>query len=146
MALNNNTKSLQDLIAFAKTLPDAITLPTLSNEAAADKLLVGYELIDADGNKITGTMPIQSLSVPTVEISEDGLITAQNSIESGYVAGTTKRGTLQLNTQSARTVTPSYNEQTTIPSQIYTTGDIVVDTVPYSEAIDAAGGTIVDIG
>lgn len=60
MSIKTNTTSLQDLLERVNTLPDAggVDLPELTNEGAASDLLSGKQLIDGDGNKVTGTFSI----------------------------------------------------------------------------------------
>lgn len=60
--LSSNNLDLQSLIDQANALPDAggVELPELINEGTAADLLSGKELIDGDGNKVTGTFSIDS--------------------------------------------------------------------------------------
>lgn len=60
--LTNNTTQLEALLAKVNALPDAggVDLPTLTNEGAAEDLMLNKELIDSDGNKVTGTFTIDS--------------------------------------------------------------------------------------
>lgn len=53
--LENNTITLQEILDIANNLPSAPQLPTLSNPAGAQNIQSGYEAIDKDGKKITGT-------------------------------------------------------------------------------------------
>lgn len=61
-ALSANNLDLQSLIDQANALPDAggVELPSLSNEGTASDMLSGKQLIDSDGNIITGTFTIDS--------------------------------------------------------------------------------------
>ena len=59
-----------------------------------------------------------------------GEVTAEATQAAGLVAAGTKKATMQLATQSAKTVTPSAAEQTAVASGKYTTGDVVVAAVP----------------
>lgn len=59
--LKTNTTSLQELLNVVNNLPEAsdgVELPELTNEGTASDLLLGKELIDGDGNKVTGTFTI----------------------------------------------------------------------------------------
>lgn len=64
----------------ADSLPDAGTgmvLPELDNPGAAGDLVQGKELIDANGQKVTGTLPTtQALVVP--ELSDEATLTVSN--------------------------------------------------------------------
>lgn len=50
--LQSNNTDLQQILDKVSTLP---TLPTISNPASADNIEAGYEAVDGNGNKITGT-------------------------------------------------------------------------------------------
>jgi hypothetical protein len=66
--LNNNTVQLEALLAKINALPEAggIILPTLDNEGVAADLREGKELIDSQGNKITGTLSLDTETNPQV--------------------------------------------------------------------------------
>ena len=70
----NNTK-LQELITKANNLPDAIVLPTVTNAASPEDLLLGAEAIDADGNLIVGTFTLDE------EISDQSELLSQIETE-----------------------------------------------------------------
>ena len=78
-ALSANNIDLQNLIEQANNLPDAggVALPTLTNEGTAADLLSGKQLIDQDGNIVTGTIPI---------LTEDNVTVIRNviMIPTGY--------------------------------------------------------------
>lgn len=58
------------VIGTKKEASNGVTLPTLTNPGTADDLAEGVELIDADGNVITGTVPVNPTSfVSTVTSS-----------------------------------------------------------------------------
>lgn len=86
MSIKNNTASLQGLLEKVRNLPEASTgveLPELTNEGSAENLLSGKQLIDGDGNIVTGTMPNNG----TVTQTFDGLNTSSVTIPSGYTSG-----------------------------------------------------------
>lgn len=59
--LQNNITNLQNLLDKVNTLPEAGTdLPELTNEGSESDLMLNKELIDADGNIVTGTFTIDS--------------------------------------------------------------------------------------
>lgn len=68
--------------------------------------------------------PSLSLNVAT------GVVTAEATQAAGLVAAGTKKATMQLATQAAKTVTPSAAQQTAVASEKYTTGNVVVAAVP----------------
>ena len=135
-------------------------LPELTNEGTAADLLVGKELIDSDGNIVTGTIPTKSSAnliangamvtvpsgyyantakksvattsqaTPSITVDSNGLITASATQNEGYVTSDTKTSTKQLTTQGAKTITPTKSNQTAIASGVYTTGAITVAAIP----------------
>lgn len=150
--LQINNTSLQEILNAVNELPDAsggIELPELTNEGIASDLLAGKELIDGDGNKVTGTMPTGSAKTPattitktpSISVNSSGLITASVSgtqnvtptVSAGYVSSGTAgtitvsgSATKQLTTQAAKTVTPTTSSQTAVASGRYTTGAVTV--------------------
>lgn len=91
-------------------VPEAggIELPELTNEGAASDLLFGKELIDDEGNKITGTFTIDN------ELNtQDTLIANIMTALEGKAAPPTSP-TLQT-----KTVTPTKNQQNIIPDSDY---------------------------
>lgn len=131
-------------------------LPILTNPGASSDLLEGKQLIDQDGNPLTGTLPTKTSSdltasgssiivpagyyseqasksvatatqaTPSISVSTAGLITASSTQSAGYVAAGTKSATSQLTTQAGKTVTPSTSTQTAVSSGRYTTGTVYV--------------------
>lgn len=152
--LSTNTTSLQEILAAVNALPEASTgveLPELANPGSASDLLNGKELIDQEGNIVTGTIATKTSSnltvsgatvtvpagyyasnasksvatatqaTPSVSIDANGKITATATQTAGYVSAGTKTGTKQLTTQAAQTITPKTSDQT-IASGRYLTG------------------------
>ena len=62
--------------------------------------------------------------------SATGVVTAEATQAAGLVSAGTKKATMQLATQAAKTVTPSAAQQTAVASGKYTTGNVVVAAVP----------------
>lgn len=102
------------------------SLPALSNPGAAGDLKNGKQLIDANGNVLTGTMPNITLPSPGITVSTGGLITASYSQDAGYSAGGSKSATKQLTTQAGTTITPGRSQKTAVASGRYTTGAVYV--------------------
>lgn len=96
-------------------------LPDLSNPGAAADLLQGKQLVDQDGNVLTGTMPSVVQATPSISVSSGGLITASAAQSGGNVAAGTKSATKQLTTQGAQTITPGTSNKS-IASGRYLTG------------------------
>lgn len=118
----NNTAQLEALLAKVNSLPEAGTdLPELTNEAVASELISGKELIDAEGNIITGTMPNNGAIAQTM----DGITTKSITIPSGYTSG----GSVSLD----NTIDNEVDEQTDLIAQIKS----AVDGLP-----EAGGGRI----
>lgn len=148
-----------------------IKLPTLTNEGSAADLLNGKELIDGDGNVVTGSILTKSSddlltngptvtvpsgyystqasksvstaeqAVPSISVSSAGLITASATQAEGYVTGGTKSTTQQLSTQGAKTITPTKSAQTAVSGNTYTTGTITVGAIP-AEYITTTDATV----
>lgn len=101
-------------------------LPILTNPGAAGDLLENKQLIDANGNILTGTMPTVDHPNPTISVGANGLITASHAQGSGKVTGGTTTATRQLTTQGGTTVTPGTTQKTAVASGRYTTGPVYV--------------------
>lgn len=131
-------------------------LPTLTNPGAAGDLLSGKQLINQNGEIVTGNIPSKTASdisvsgrtvtvpaghyatqqsksvdsatqaTPSITVDGNGLITATATQTAGYVESGTKSGTRQLTTQAGKTVTPGTTQQTAVASGRYTTGTVYV--------------------
>ena len=91
--LSSNNLDLQSLIDQANALPDAggVELPELTNEGTASDLLSGKELIDGDGNKVTGTFSIETeLSI------QDDLIAQIQAVVDNLPEATSGGSTIEL--------------------------------------------------
>jgi hypothetical protein len=160
--LQSNNIDLQAILNQINELPEAggVELPALTNEGSASDLLSGKELIDGEGNVVTGTIPTKTSSdlkasgatitvpsgyyatqatksvatatqaTPSVSVNSSGLITASATQTAGYVSAGTKSGTKQLTTQAAKTITPTKSSQTAVASGRYTTGAVTVAAIP----------------
>lgn len=143
--------TLNQMVTEIESIPTGIQLPTLTNPGSASDLLSGKELINQDGNKITGTISTKTSSdltssgatvtvpagyyassasksvstatqaTPNISVNSSGLITASVTQSAGYVSSGTKSSTKQLITKSAATITPRTSDQT-IASGTYLTG------------------------
>lgn len=103
-----------------------------ANATSADIRLnkTGY----VKGSKVTGSVPDVSLSSPSIDVSAGGLITASNTVGSGFITGDTKANTKQLTTKGATSYTPGDSEQK-ITKGAYLTGDQTILPVP-TETLD----------
>ena len=83
--LQNNITNLRELLEKVNSLPEAEegnVLPELSNPADTSKVLSGYEFIDEQGEKVTGTIPSKAQTTYTPS-------TYNQTISAGtYLAGT----------------------------------------------------------
>jgi hypothetical protein len=137
-----------------------VNLPTLSNEGSAADLLSGKQLIDGEGNVVTGTIETKTSSnltasgatvtvpagyyasqatksiasvpqgLPSIYVDSSGKIIASMVLNEGYVTSSTKSATKRLTTQAAKTITPSTSSQTAVASGVYTTGAVTVAAIP----------------
>lgn len=130
--LQSNNTDLQAILDSINELPDVGTdLPELTNEATAADLLSGKQLIDSDGNVVTGTIPTVAQAIPSISVNSNGLITAIVAQSTGYVnAVGGKANYKQLTTQAAKTITPTKSSQTAVASGVYTTGAVTVAPIP----------------
>ena len=124
-------------------------LPILSNPGSAGDLLSGKQLIDQNGNALTGTIPSKGASnlsasgatiivpagyypsqvsksvatatqaTPTISVNSSGLITASATQSEGYVSAGTKSATQQLSVKTSSDVTAS-GATVTVPAGYYT--------------------------
>lgn len=128
MSIKDNTISLQNLLSIANALPEAggVELPELSNQATASELLLNKELIDQEGNIVTGAMPNNG----TISSTIDGINTKSVTIPLGYTSG----GTVSLTDDIDNEV----DEQADLIAQIKST----VDSLPEADS----GGSSANIG
>lgn len=77
---------------------------------------------------------------PTID-SSTGIVTASGYVTSGYLTSQDFSKTLQLDTQSAKTVTPSSSSQTAVAAGKYTTGAVTVEAVPTETNTMALGAS-----
>lgn len=77
-------------------------------------------------------------AVPSITVSDSGLITATAVQDGGLVPSGTKTATKQLTTQGGKTITPTKSEQTAVEDNRYTTGAVKVAPIP-SEYIVPSG-------
>lgn len=103
-----------------------IKLPPLENPASASNILSGKEVIDGNGEILTGTMPSISISAPSISVNSNGLITASNSWSTGYTSSGSNSNTYQLSTQAGVTITPGTSSKVAVSRGRYTTGTIYV--------------------
>lgn len=101
-------------------------LPLLTSPGSAGDLRAGTQLIDNNGDVLTGTLPEVEQATPTISVSDGGLITASANQAGGIVSAGSKNATGQLATQAAKTVTPGTTQQTAVPAGVYTTGAVTV--------------------
>ena len=149
--LIQNIENLQNILNKINELPDAtsgVELPALTNPGSAQDLLAEKELIDSEGNIITGTMPIVEQAVPNIEIDSNGLITASAAQSEGYVIEGTKSSTNQLAVQEEQTIIPGISD-VVIDSGKYLTGaqtlkgdsNLVADNIKKGVSIFGVTGT-----
>lgn len=98
--LRRNNEDLRSILDAANTLPDGVELPELENEGSAADLLNGKQLIDGEGNVVTGTLvpkadpvlqsktvtPTKSVQTVVPDANYDGLAgVTVNSIPDEYI-------------------------------------------------------------
>jgi hypothetical protein len=119
---NNEQIALKDMPDKIRSIEGGgIYLPELEFEGSSTDLLAGKQLIDSEGNIVTGTIPTTTQATPTISVNSAGKITATTSQSTGYVEAGTKTATHQLDVQAAQTITPSTLDKT-IAAGKYLTG------------------------
>ena len=116
-------------------LTDQVIMPGSDYQAIcnATRNLTGKTetLKSGDISTELGTIGIVEQATPSLTLNAaTGVVTAEATQAAGLVAAGTKTATMQLTTQSAKTVAPTEAEQTAVASGKYTTGDVVVAAVP----------------
>ena len=56
--LESNNNDLNTVLNMVNELPEAITLPELTNPALPEHILEGYQVLDKTGKIITGTLKL----------------------------------------------------------------------------------------
>lgn len=104
--LKQNTITIQNLLNKINELPEAgggVELPELTNEGSASDLLSGKQLINGDGNVVTGTIPTQAAKTITPSTS------SQTAVASGrYTTGAVTVAPIPSNYEDVATETTEY--------------------------------------
>ena len=113
--IQNNNTSLEQILAAINALPEAgsggVDLPELSNPGNADDLIVGKQLIDGDGEVVTGTNPYEKASTDAKVNEQADLLQQITTTLAGKTAVTP---ILQ-----SKTVTPTTSSQSVTPDNGY---------------------------
>ena len=121
--LQSNNVDLQSILNTINNLPEAggVELPTLSNEGTSSELFFGKQLIDGDGNVVTGSFTIDA------ELNtQDDLITQIQSVVNSLPEAGSVEPTLQ-----DKTVSPSTSKQTVTADSGYDgLGTVTVNAMP----------------
>lgn len=133
MSIKQNTTDLQELLAKVNNLPDGsggVDLPDLANPASASELLNNKQLIDEDGNIVTGTMPDNGTLTYSLNTS-----TTSYTIPKGYHSGS---GNVSITTET-KTVTPAKSSQSVTPTSGKVLSKVTVNAIPgeYITTTDA---------
>ena len=134
--MSNNYKT--NLIEIANELNSIkITISNLPDAGSdiSDATAVPADIIQGktaytNTGKVTGTMPVTTVSTPSIEVNAQGLVTSQNTQARGYTDGGTTTNNKQLPTQASTTITPSLSTQTAVAAGKYTVGDVSVAPIP----------------
>lgn len=115
----SNNVDLQTILDKVNELPEAtegVELPTLTNEGTAADLLSGKQLIDGDGNIVTGTIQTQTVS----DLSASG---STVTVPAGYYA-----------TQATKSVATATRANTTISVTADDTNDKLTITASNNQS------------
>ena len=148
--LKTNTETIQELLDKINSLPEAgsdgVELPELTNEGSASDLLSGKELIDQDGNIVTGTIPTKTSS----DLTASG---ATVTVPAGYyetqvtksVATTTRADTTISvtadDTNDKLTITASNNQSTGYVAGANKTASKTISLTAFGATVTASDGT-----
>lgn len=105
-----------------------VKLPELLNAATADQILAGYEAINQDGLKVTGTMPDNGAIDVTLDAEKPSA-----DVPAGYHNGAGKVSVVL----EEKTVTPGEEAQEVTPSAGKVLGKVTVEATQGGGAIDA---------
>ena len=95
--------------------------PTISISGRTVTIPSGYY-----STQNTKSVSTAAQAIPSISVSNAGVITATATQTAGYVTAGTTSGTLNLTTQAAVTITPSESVQIAVASHRYTTGNVTV--------------------
>ena len=122
--IKNNTTSLQNLLDQVNNLPEVsngVELPELTNPATEAEVLSGREAIDANGNKITGSMANNGAVSKQLDTT-----TTNYTIPQGYHNGS---GKVSIATET-KTVAPTTSQQTVTPASGKVLSSVTVSAMP----------------
>lgn len=105
--LQNNITNLQNILEQVNALPEEVILPELTNPADAGDLMLNKELIDADGNKVTGTFTI------------DTELSAQDNLIAQIQTALQNKASSSEPVLQTKTVTPTTSTQDVTPDSGY---------------------------
>lgn len=120
-ALQSNNADLQAILSTINNLPTAggVNLPVLTNEGSSNDLILGKELVNTNGQVVTGTMPNNGAIISTM----DGINIKSIAIPSGYTSG----GTVSLDN--------------TIDNEVDTQSDLITQIKNVINTLPEAGGS-----
>lgn len=133
--IEKNTTDLQAILDAVNALPeDGGGDPVLQEKIVSPSTSVQNVTPDSgyDGlSKVTvNAMPTATQATPSISVSSTGKITASSTQTAGYVAAGSTVATMQLSTQTTKTITPSTSSQTAVAKGVYTTGAVTVAPIP----------------
>lgn len=127
----------------------AVTVAAVSNTYVGTGIAKDPSL-QVNGNRVTAPSGYYSSSVyadiaevsrgiPSISVSDAGLITASVSQPEGYVSNGTTSSTQQITTMTGQTITPTTISQTVQTSGKYMVGDVTINAIPanYINTSDA---------
>lgn len=128
--LTNNTTELQEILEILQDKVTGVTLPELTNEATSADLAIGKQLIDSQGNIVTGTNPYEQTATNEAVVEQSDVI---DEIEE-VVDSLPEAVTLQK-----KIITPANSIQIVTPDSSYDgLSEVVVNAIP-SEYIVPSG-------
>lgn len=125
--LTSGNQMLEGVTAYSKGQKYTGRIPSKTSN---DVEVNGNEVLIPNGyysDNVRKSVETTDVAIPSIEVSNNGLITAITNQGTGYVVGETKSTNKQLNTKGATTITPTSSVQTVVSAGTYVTGDIKVD-------------------
>ena len=114
---NQDTLIAQINAAIEGKSAGGVVLPELNNPASAENIDSGYEVVDGEGNLLTGTSTKVQLPALSNAASADKILSGYEAIDS---IGSKVTGS--IGSKAAQTITPSTTDQTIAAGQ-YLSGD-----------------------
>lgn len=127
--LQSNNADLQEILDAVNALPDATELPELTNPGTAEDLEADKQLIDAEGNIVTGT----------VRVAHGGIAQEADSIDR-IPMGDQSRIKLTVHVEEKTIIDPSSGNVISLTAPCSEFGDAMAEDVALGKTFTSAAG------